>query len=148
MFMDDKIEVLLAGARPCPFCGCEKVAVERKEFFESYGGVTSVGVECKGCGAHLRGKCCDDYEGAFESAVELWNRRKEGMNPEDFSQMADECVNEKPFGGGGHWDEVTWSTKKIPCRDEAEDAGECEVQITNNHYDDTAWREKSQGGNE
>lgn len=75
MIVFDDIETRMAGARPCPFCGSEEIFVEKEEFWKHFNRSATLGVECKGCGAKLRGDAYESYEGAFEAALEKWNRR-------------------------------------------------------------------------
>lgn len=72
MFSD--FEVTVAGAKPCPFCGGTEISTARKEFFTE-NGLRVLIMKCEECGARTIGGVHDDYEGAFESALEGWNRR-------------------------------------------------------------------------
>ena len=67
-------EVMVAGARPCPFCGSVNVTAMKKEPYEECKLKVQV-LRCSGCDCTMHGDVCDDYEGAFESALEAWNRR-------------------------------------------------------------------------
>ena len=69
-------------AEKCPFCGSDDIWAENRETFDRLEMYT-VGIGCNGCGAELRGDLLQDYEGniirsyegAFENALEKWNRR-------------------------------------------------------------------------
>lgn len=63
-----------ANARPCPFCGSDVIKVTSKEFFDEKNCKTVI-VVCDGCDCQMQGHPYGDYEGAFESAMEAWNRR-------------------------------------------------------------------------
>ena len=74
-------EIRVAAER-CPFCGSDDIWVESREQFDRLKMYT-IGIGCNGCNAELRsdlirdndGNLTRSYEGAFESALEKWNRR-------------------------------------------------------------------------
>lgn len=69
-------EQQVSGARPCPFCGSDVIKATSKEFFEAKA-LKTVMLSCDDCPCKMQGEPHNDYEGAFESAVEAWNRRAE-----------------------------------------------------------------------
>ena len=72
--MKSDFEVTVADARPCPFCGGTDITTMRKDFFDE-NKLRLLIFKCEGCWARITGDVHDDYEGAFESALEKWNRR-------------------------------------------------------------------------
>lgn len=74
MVVFEGLEIRVAGALRCPFCGSDSVYATSKDAWKKLTYHT-VGVECKECGAGLRGEGYESYEGSFESAVRKWNRR-------------------------------------------------------------------------
>lgn len=65
-----------ADAKPCPFCGCNVIKATNREYFDEKN-LHTVIVCCNDCGCQLQGNIYFDYEGAYESALEMWNRRAE-----------------------------------------------------------------------
>lgn len=69
-------------ANPCPFCGSDDIWIWSEEAFDRLEMYTAR-IFCNGCGAELQsdlirdreGNIVRSYEGAFENALEKWNRR-------------------------------------------------------------------------
>lgn len=74
---DESYELLVPGAKPCPFCGSTRIKTITKERYK-YLDANGVIFECLGCG------CAKDsivwpeqqtYEEAYFKCFESWNRR-------------------------------------------------------------------------
>ena len=72
--MYSDFETLVAGVKPCPFCGGKEITTPKKDWYKD-NDLRILMFKCLGCECRVLGRLSDDYEGAFESALEAWNRR-------------------------------------------------------------------------
>ena len=70
-------------AKPCPFCGSDRVYTERRDHFYASEDKTCSYIECETCGAELYGmpvrgadgKYISDYNTVQHEVLKRWNRR-------------------------------------------------------------------------